>query len=63
MGKEIGKICKHSQDQLSTPSMKAPVILSLTPYKSSFIELTITSVPFVRDKNKPSPFCAPKSYP
>ena len=50
MGKDIGQFYKHSQSQLSTPLIKAPVILSLASQTPSSIELTITSVPFVREK-------------
>ena len=52
MGKDIGKNYKHSQSQLSTLSFKAPVSLSFYPQKSSSIELTTTSVPYIRDKNQ-----------
>ena len=47
MGKYIGKFYKLSQSQLSNPSIKAPVISSLTSQTSSSIELTITYVPYV----------------
>ena len=63
MGKDIGKIYKHSQSQISTPSTKAPIILYLAYQTSSSIELTITSVLSVIDKNKPIPFCASKFDP
>ena len=52
MGKEIGKIYKNSQYQLSTPSIKAPVHLSLDSQTSTSIELAITSIPSVRDKKQ-----------
>ena len=60
MEKDKGWIYKHSQSQLSTLSIKGPVILSLASQTSFSIELTITSVPYVRDKNVPVPFCVPK---
>ena len=60
MGKDIGKIYKHSQSQISNPSIKALVILYLASQTSSSIELTIAFVPYVRDKNKPIPFFVPK---
>ena len=44
MGKDIGWIYKHSQPQLSTLSLKAPVSSSSEPQTSSDIELTTTSV-------------------
>ena len=52
MGKDIGKIYKYSQSQLSTSSLKAPVSSSSDPQTSSAIGLTTTSVPSVRDKNQ-----------
>ena len=52
MGKDIGRIYKHSQSQISTSSFKAPVSLSSYPQTSSSIELTTMSVPFFRDKNQ-----------
>ena len=52
MGKDIGRIYKHSQSQLSTLSFKAPVRPSAASQTSSPIELKTTSVPSVRDKNK-----------
>ena len=52
MGKDIGQIYKHSQSQLSTSLLKAPVILSSDPQTSSAIRLTTTSVPSVTDKNQ-----------
>ena len=52
MGKDIGRIYKYFQSQLSTFSLKAPVSLSSYPQTPSAIELTTTSVPSVRDKNK-----------
>ena len=52
MGKDIGKIYKHSQSQLSTLSLKTHVSSSSEPQTSSAIKLTTTSVPSVRDKNQ-----------
>ena len=52
MGKDIRRIYKHSQSQLSTPSFKAPVRSSSASQTSSAIELTTTYVPSVRDKNQ-----------
>ena len=55
MGKDIQKIYKHSQSQLSNPSIKAPVLSYLASQTSSSIELTITSVPSVTDKKQTNP--------
>ena len=52
MGKDIGKVYKHSQSQLSTSSLKEPVSSSSAPQTSSAIERTKTSVPSVTDKNQ-----------
>ena len=52
MGKDIGKILKRSQFQLSTPSIKALVLSYLAYQTSSSIELTITYVPSVMDKKQ-----------
>ena len=52
MGRDIGRIYKHGQSQISNPEIKESVPLSLASYSSSSIELTITSVPSVRDKNQ-----------
>ena len=52
MGKDIGRIYKYSQSQLSTSSLKSPVSSSSYPQSSSDIELTRNSVPSVREKNK-----------
>ena len=52
MGKDIGRIYKHSQYQLSTSSLKAPVSSSSEPQTSSAIELTTTSVPSATDKHQ-----------
>ena len=48
MGKDIGKIYKYSQSQISTFSLKAPVSSSSDPQTSSDIELTATYVPSIR---------------
>ena len=50
MGKDIGRIYKYSQSQISTFSLKAPVSSSSDPQTSSAIKLTTTSVPYVTDK-------------
>ena len=60
MGKDIGRIYKYSQSQISKTSIKAPIILYLASQISSSIELTKTCVPSVIDKNKPILFCVPK---
>ena len=52
MGKDIGRIYKYSQSQISTFSLKTPVSSSPEPQISSSIELTTMSVPSVRDKNQ-----------
>ena len=52
MGKDIGRIYKHSQSQLSTLSPKASVSSSSDSQKYSAIELTTTSVPSVIEKNQ-----------
>ena len=52
MGKDIGRIYKHGQSQLSTFSLKTPVSLSSEPQTLSVIELTTTSVPSVTEKNQ-----------
>ena len=52
MGKDIGRIYKQSQSQLSNLSLKTPVSSSSEPQTSSTIKLTTTSVPSVTDKNK-----------
>ena len=52
MGKNIGRIYKYGQSQLSTLSLKAPVSSYSDPQTSPAIELTTTSVPSVRDQNK-----------
>ena len=52
MGKDIVQIYKHSQPQLSTSSIKAPVISSSEPQKSSAIKLTTTYIPSTTDKHQ-----------
>ena len=52
MGKFNGRIYKHSQSQLSTLSLKAPVRSSLEPQTSSAIELTTTYIPSGTDKHQ-----------
>ena len=52
VGKEIGQIYKHSQSQLSTSSIKAPVSSYSEPQTSSAIQLTTTSVPSATDKHQ-----------
>ena len=60
MGKDIVKIYKHSESQLSTLSLKTPVGSFSEPQTSSAIELTTTYVPFVTEKNQKNLFCVPK---
>ena len=48
----MGRIYKHSQYQLSTSSLKAPVSSSADPQTASAIKLTTKSVPSVTDKNQ-----------
>ena len=52
MGKEIGKIYKHSQSQLSNLSIKAHVSSSSESQTSSTIKLTTTSVPSITYKHQ-----------
>ena len=52
MGKDIGQIYKHSQFQLSTFSLKAPISSSPESQTSSAIELTTTSVPSEIEKHQ-----------
>ena len=52
MGKDIGRIYKRIQSLFSTPSIKTHVLSYLASQTSSATELTITSVPSVRDKNQ-----------
>ena len=52
MGKDIGKIYKHNQSQLSTLALKAPGSSSSEPQTYSAIELTTTSVFSATDKHQ-----------
>ena len=52
MGKDIERIYKHSQSQLSTSSIKAPVISSSEPQNVFAIRITTTSVPYMTDKHQ-----------
>ena len=52
MGKYIELIYKHSQSQLSTLSLKAPVSSSSESQTSSAVKLTTTFVPYSRDKHQ-----------
>ena len=52
MGKEIGRIYKHSQYQLSIYSLRVPVCSSPESQTPSAIELTTTSVPSAREKHQ-----------
>ena len=61
MGKDIGQIYKHSQSQLLTPSLKAPVSSSSASQTSSNIESTTTSIPSVRDKNQNNSVLCPQN--
>ena len=63
MGKDIGQINKHSQSQLSTSSIKAPVSSSSEPQIFSAIELTTSSVPSIIDKHQKNLICVPKTPP
>ena len=63
MGKDIDQIYKHGQSQLSTTSIKEPVMSSSVSQTSLSIELTINSVSSIIDKKKPIPFCVPKIPP
>ena len=60
MGKDIGSIYKHIQYQLSTTSIKEPIISSSASKTSASIELTTTSVPCVIDKKTNSVLCSQK---
>ena len=55
MGKDIGRIHKHSQSQLSASSIKAPVISSSESQTSSGIKLTTIYVPSITDKHQNNP--------
>ena len=52
MGKDIGRIYKLSQSQLSTLSMKAPASSSSEPQIFSAIKLATTSVPYITYKHQ-----------
>ena len=52
MGKDIGRIYKHSQYQLSTISLNRSVSSSSEHQTSSAIELTTMSLPSVADKHQ-----------
>ena len=63
MSKEIGRLYKYSQSQISTLSLKAPVSSYSDPQISSAVKLTRTSVPSVTDKNQNNCFVFPKYHP
>ena len=52
MEKSIRNFYKYGQSQLSTLSLKAPVISSSYPQTSSAIELTTKSFPSITDKHQ-----------
>ena len=52
IGKDIGGIYKHGQSELSTLSIKKPVFQNPASQKSSSIELTITCVSSIIDKEE-----------
>ena len=52
MGKDIGRIYKHSQYQLSTLLLNTPVSSSSEPQISSAIESTTTSIPSATEKHQ-----------
>ena len=52
MAKDIGRIYKHSQSQLSTSSLKAPVSSYSEPQTYSDIELPTKDVPSATDKHQ-----------
>ena len=52
MGKDIGRIYKYSQYQLSTSSLKARVSSSSSPQTISATELIKMSVPSIGEKNQ-----------
>ena len=60
MGKDIGRIYKYSNFQLSTFSLKTPVSSSSEPQKYSAIEPTTMSVPSTTDKHEKICFVFPK---
>ena len=62
MGKDIGKIHRHSQSQLSTSSFKAHFRSSSASQISLSIKLTTTFVPSVREKKAENyVFCSQNS--
>ena len=60
MGKDIGRIYKHSQSQLSTLSFKAPVHSYSASQVSLFIKLTTTSALLLKTKTRTILSCVPK---
>ena len=52
MGKDIGRIYKHSKYQFSNSSLNAPVSSSSEPQTSSAIELTATCFPSTTYKHQ-----------
>ena len=52
MEKDIGRIYKHGQSQLTTFSLKTPVSSSSESQTSSAIKLTTMSVCSVTEKNQ-----------
>ena len=63
MGKDIGRIYKHSQSQLSTSSIKAPVSSSSEPQNFSAVKLKTNYVPSITDKHQTILFCVTKTPP
>ena len=63
MGKDIVRIYKHGQFQLSTSSLKVTLSSSPDPQKSPAIKLTSSYVPSVTDKNQKNLFLIPKIPP
>ena len=60
MGKYIIQIYKYSQSLLSNLSLKTPVSSSSETQTSSYIELTTTSVPSVKENHQKNMFYIPK---
>ena len=52
MGKDIGRVYKYGQYQLSTSLLKAPISSSSDAQTSSAIKLTTTPVPSITYKNQ-----------
>ena len=52
MGKDIGRFYRHSQSQLSTPSIKKTTLSSLAYQTSSSVKSTITYLSYIIDKEK-----------